>query len=466
MKQNNKKYSNLFLIVGTTILELYIYFFVPNINRISITFLFVIYIILYSIINGKKHFKNNLFYLIFGLGVFLRTIYIIDTGISTRQHDVLSLQSNGHLKYIYILFQTNKLPYTNHWQFYHPPFWHILAALFLKFSNLFGIVGNRAFEGIQILPLIFTSIIMIIVDKINIKLKIKNRYRYLIDLMIAVHPTLLFLSGSINNDCLLLLMEVLVIYLAIIWYENDSTKNTVVLALTTGLCVMTKANGAIMAIPLLYVFFKKYQKYYRNNDTKYASKLLLFGVISLPIGLWFQIRNMILFGRNIVPIPGGNPFLGNYSFIERFLLIDLKQSLAFAYQVQDYNLPAFLLKTSLFGEYKFNNIGIMHYAMIFLAILLMIIFVICILKYLLSNNKKIEINILLITLITSLTSMLFFNIKMPYVCSMDFRYITITLLSFVVILGYMFDKLKYKKIVELICALFITSSIIFICIAL
>ena len=65
-----------------------------------------------------------------------------------NQHDVESLQSSGHLSYIYTIFN-GALPQTNDWQFSHPPLHHIISALFVKLSTLANFSLGRAFENIQ-----------------------------------------------------------------------------------------------------------------------------------------------------------------------------------------------------------------------------------------------------------------------------------------------------------------------------
>ena len=275
MKKDKQNYNTKILIICSILFEIIVYILTSYINgeqRIILPIIFLYYLIALLFINKNK--KNNILYIIFGIAIIIRTIYILDTNIYTRQHDIGRLTSNGHLAYIYTLFQTHHLPLTNKWQFYHPPLWHIIGALWLYINSFLHINLYQSLEGLQILTLLFSSYIVLIVDKINIKLKLNNKSRYLIDTIFAVHPTMIYLSGSINNDCLLLLLESLIILLLINFYENQTWKNTIYLAIITGLCVMTKINGAVMAIPILYVFIERFVYILKNKKKALKSYIL------------------------------------------------------------------------------------------------------------------------------------------------------------------------------------------------
>jgi hypothetical protein len=424
-------------------------------------FIFVISIVL--LFFDKKNMKKNIFYIIYIVGVLIRTLYIINTDILTRQHDVGVIGGNGHLGYIYTLFTTGQLPITNTWQFYNPPFWHILGSLWLSFNKLLNIEMIKAIEGIQILTPIFSSLTIVVTNKICERLKLKDIYRYLAISFIAFHPTMIILSGSINNDMLMFFLEFLIILKLIDWYDKPNIKNTIFLAIITGLCVMTKTNGALMAIPILYVFIKKIL----NNKKvikDYIKKILLFGIISLPIGLWFPIRSMIVFHSYDAVLSSGDfLYVGNYSLFSRFFTMNFNELFNFANVHTDYNLPSYIIKSALFGEFSFN-IGILRIIMISISLLLIIISIVFMIKYLFKKKKNLIINILLIIYITSIISMYFFNYKYPNACSMDFRYIVITLLSSIVIITYSLNEIKNKYIkipIVILLSIFIILSILF-----
>lgn len=472
-----RKKHTLLLTLAIIIFELIIYIIEPLISSnikllamITIAICLITHLI-YSKVKKKYNLKS-LIYLIIIIGVILRTMYIICTPITIRQHDVESLDSSGHLKYIYILYNKRHLPNTNEWQFYHPPLFHLLAAIWLKINNLFNIPLERSFEGIQVLTAIFSSLIMIVVYKITTKLKIDDKYKLLINAFISVYPTFIILSGSINNDCLTVFLQFLIIWYLIKWYENDSWKNSIILGLITGLCVMTKLNGAIMSIPILFTFIKRIIDYYKNNKKKLLpqliSKIIIFGIISLPIGLWYQIRCYILFENNKIPIPGDFLYVGNYSIIKRFLSISFSQMFnsIFCTIPGDNNIFAYIVKSSIFGQYSYGNANTIHYSMLIFNLILIIISLYFTFKYIFSKkNKSFIKNLLLINWTTSIISYYIFNIKYPYTCTMDFRYIIPTILTGITLLCDGLSTTKYvffKSIIISILYIFIILCFAFI----
>lgn len=435
----------LLCIFSLVIFELVVYMLEPLISS-NIRLLSMIAIVICSIVyliysmRTTKYNSKSLLYLIIIIGVILRTMYIVYTPITTRQHDVESLDSAGHLKYIYTLYSEGHLPSTNEWQFYHPPFFHSLAAGWLRINDIFNIPLERSLEGIQVLTAIFSSLIMFTIYKITNKLKLADKYKLLINAFIAVYPTFIILSGSINNDCLTIFLQFLIIWYLIKWYENDSWKNSIILGLITGLCVMTKLNGGIMAIPILYTFIKKFIDYYAHNKKllpQLIYKILAFGIISLPIGLWYQVRCYILFGNNAIPAPGDFLYIGNYSIFDRFLSISFLQIFGFIFCIipGDYNIFAYIVKCSIFGEYSYGNANVIHLSMLLVNFILIILSIFFTIKYLMKKkNKSFIKNLLLINWAVNIISYYSFNIKYPYLCTMDFRYIVPTVFTGIVLL--------------------------------
>ncbi len=133
-------------------------------------------------------------YLILILGIFLRINYIAQTPITERQHDVYEIQDEGHLGYIYTIYQTGELPKTNNIQFYHPPLFHLISAGWLKAETMLGMELNQALEGLQVLTLLFSSLILVVVYRILVLTKIKDIYKLLIFLVMTFHPTFIILS--------------------------------------------------------------------------------------------------------------------------------------------------------------------------------------------------------------------------------------------------------------------------------
>lgn len=450
-----------------------------NIKIITIVSILLVVGVFYAIKRIKKLRINykDIVLIIMILGILIRAMYIIYTPITERQHDVYGINDQGHLGYIYTIYQTGKLPETNSIQFYHPPLFHSIAAGWLKVNDIFSVSLDKSIEGIQIITAIFSSLIMLVAYRIVEEIEIKNIYKIFIIAVMAFHPTFIILAGSINNDILMILLSFYIILYLIKWNDNPNIKNTIILAVITGCSVMTKISGAIMAVPIMYTFIKKIIEIYRTEKDKLLKlfgKFLLFGVISLPLGLWHPIRNLMLFNQKIgwVLLPADGLYVGQYSFFERFLTISFKEMFGYTYCVipGDHNIFSYIVKTSILGEFAYNNsIGI--YVALFKIINLIIISTTAICIFiLLKKIKKISNNsfvtkILLITFFINIVSYYHFNIQYPYICTMDFRYIVPTIFTGIVtvcmVLNEYIKNNIIKEIIEYTITLFCVLSFVF-----
>lgn len=450
-----------------------------NIKIITIVSILLVVGVFYAIKRIKKLRINykDIVLIIMILGILIRAMYIIYTPITERQHDVYSINDQGHLGYIYTIYQTGKLPDTNSIQFYHPPLFHLIAAGWLKVNNLFNVGLARSIEGIQIITAIFSSLIMLVAYGIVEKIEIRNIYKILIMAVMAFHPTFIILAGSINNDVLMILLSFYIILYLIKWNDDPNIKNTSVLAVITGCAVMTKVSGAIMAVPIMYTFIKKIFEIHKTEKDKLLrlfGKFLLFGVISLPLGLWHQIRNLVLFSQPIggVLLPAEGLYVGQYSVFQRFLTISFKELFGHIYCAipGDYNIFAYIVKCSILGEFTYNN-NINIYVTFFKFVNLVIILatVLCtfmlIGKYKRKDKNSFIIMILLITFFTNIISYYSFNVQYPYLCTMDFRYIVPTIFTGIVTICVVLDEFIkndiIKELIEYMVILFCILSFVF-----
>ena len=428
MKDFLKRYQ---YIIYMIIVEIIIFILEPVVANYVFIFFALLILLLFGILAFlyKKKIidsKQLKVYFVISLGFLIRCFYIIKVGYGAG-HDVSG--TAGHEEYIRIIYETGKLPTTNTWQFYHPPLWHLICAGILKINDLFSIPLERGLEGLQYVSLFFSSLIMIINYKIIDQIKIKENIKILMLIFLVFYSHHIYLAGSINNDTLLLFFQYLILYYLLVWYEKDNFENTILLALATGLAVMTKLNGAIMAIPIMFVFIKKFIDYIKKDKERikmFIVKMLIFGLISLPIGLWYQVRNYIKFDQKIgyVPEPTMLLYTGDYNLYERFFSFSVGEFLEIGgYTWKDHNIPSFLVKSSIFGEYAINNINIIHKHQLYINLILIFLSVILCLKYYIHRKKDLLDWLLLITWLTNIVSFCFFNYKYPYGCTMDFRYI-------------------------------------------
>lgn len=490
MKNLNKKT----LISGSAIIIYFLFMYILEckftnkiITEISTILLFssiviTIFLVLKEYIKNKKINYKILIISMLLIGIIVRTLYISYTDIYDRQHDVAGRR--GHLAYIETVYKTGELPQHNKWQFYHQPLHYLISASWLKINDYFEVDLRQSREGIQYLTAVYSSMIMLITYCILKELKIKDKYKLLVLMIMAIHPTFIILSGSINNDILMIMFTFFAILYLIKWNKKSNYKNTIILALFTACIALSKISGTIIAIPIIYIFISKFIKDFKKGPKnkkliEYLLKFTLFGIISLGLGLSFSIRNFVMFDQEIfyVPEPGKRVYCGDNTWFDRLNIFSNEMiENTYCNPREDCNIPTYIIKCSLFGEFNINNLSqnnILPRTLTVINCLLIIISLISFVKIIITHRTlkrrvKVYINLLGWIFFGQIFVYAYSNILMPYGCTMDFRYIVPTIFTgmmFIIINLMRFDKNKQylwkHKIIYGIVVIFLICSIIF-----
>ena len=352
-------------------------------------------------------------------------------------------------------------------------FMHICKPFMVLFNNINGLnyydinSMDSLFETSEILSTFYMNVATYFAIKVAYKLKIGNIYKAIGALFIALFPALSILAGQENNDPLCIMNCFIVIYFTICWLENHSYFNAAMIGLFTGLAMFAKLSGALIVVPAIVAYaYSLIRSVVKKEPFKhYLIQGAMIGLIIAPLGLWFHIYAKIRFDQPfgfVFSNLTSELYVGNYSFFERFINIfdfgDLTVSL-WGNTFINYNLPNFLIKSALFGEYSFmfaDALAIislaLNYLFTYLSLILMVIYFIC------SKKEHLEVKIIGgVIILSQLIAQLYFNIKMPYGCTMDFRYIVPIILGFMILDALAFDKFlkekgwkKYYSIVTLV----------------
>lgn len=384
---------------------------------------------------------NNVTALIIICGFFLRLAYVIRCGYGMNQHDVESLYTSGHLKYMYNLAMGEGLPDNNNWQFCHPPLHHALSAGVIKLSWALGMSNATAFENVQLLTCLYSTLTMFASNAILKECKIGEEIRLYSLSLLSFHPSMIIFSGSINNDILTVLLMLWAIYFLVKWYNKPSVRSALLCGLFTGLGMMSKFSAALIMMSAAIVVFYKFFKYKCLKIKELLIQILSFLSISLPLGMWHPVRNFLLFGQKIghvapINIDSGL-YIGNVSLIKRLILpFSLEPVGVYVDVWEEYNLWNYLLRNSLFGEYSFGNEAVAAVA----VLLNLVLFVLTIWALILIVRARFSNAFGVMPIITvaalQIISFIIFNINYPFGCSMDFRYIVPVLFCGAVLLGY------------------------------
>ena len=377
---------------------------------------------------------------LFVLGFALRLVYCIDFNYTRNQHDVEGLSSNGHLSYIYRLAMGEGLPETNNWQYSHPPLHHWIASLVVRLSFSFGFGNAVAFENIQLLTCLYSTLTMFAGYSLLKECKVEGRALVFSSALLSFHPVFFILAGSINNDILSILLTVYALVFLAKWYNKPSVISALLCGLFVGLGMMTKFTVALVAVVAAITVFIKFLSDKTLKFSKFLSHAGCFLAVMLPLGLWYQIRNGILFNQPIgyvAPISTTSKlYIGDMNIAQRLLYPYSSAASGVYVDVwNEHNLWHYLLRNSLFGEYKFGNEGFALFAVmanLLLALLTVIAFVYLIIR--LVKHKDCALSVVIMFAVQWLF-FIYFNIVSPYRCSMDFRYIVPVLFCSTVFLG-------------------------------
>ncbi len=426
----------------------------------------------------NKFSKETTFILLFTIGaLILRLVYVMRIPYTLNQHDAGDFTS-GHIGYIFYLLEHNwRLPDFNPttvWSFYHPPIHHYVAAIVAKISMLFGADKAMAMENVQLLIVFYGILILFVAYKLMKKFNLSGFSLLLPYAFLAFHPSLVMLSGSINNDSLCLLLSLITIYMTILWYENPTLKRIIVLALLFAVTMLTKMSGLLLAPAIAVVFLAKLIKE-KEARKQLWKQFITFGVVCIPLALSFSIRNLVLWHVN----PFFTLDLGEYMYtgnnlLERLVYIHKEQltSPFVVYNVTpdnmlavDRNIILYLFKTALFGDKFFlaaDSVFIpyawtLHVINALLVAITFACLIIEIVHTLLKawNEKTLfpYIKELFIGLLygASMGSFFLFCFKYPNSCSQDFRYIQLALFMHMLFLGLFLKRTGEKNIQLLKC---------------
>ena len=180
---------------------------------------------------------------------------------------------------------------------YHPPFHYFVSAVFLKAYELFLPKGTHDYESLQALSLLWSQFAVIMIYKTLVLAGISKESRIPAAAVVSAFPTFTILAGSVNNDILSILLFFTAFYFGLKWFKEGKWKNIILSALATGFGMMTKLSVGLIAFPLGFLFIVKLIRDIRGKKEggRTFANLAAFGLISAPLGLWFQIRNFLMY---------------------------------------------------------------------------------------------------------------------------------------------------------------------------
>ena len=424
----------------------------------------------------KKISVNNIIRLIVICSLFVKIGYVIKHPYTVNQHDLESIDANGHLSYIYRLAEFRGLPETNEWQLYNPPLHYFISSVFFNVSRLFGCGIDASFENLQMLTVFWSSCVSIVGLKILRQFNFKGLPLILTFAVIAFHPMFTVLGGSINNDVLALFLVTVSLYYLIKYQKTLKSSDLMLFSLFSVVSIMTKCSAFFAVFAMLI-----YLAVYLVKINRISIKGIVLTLAPIIIfGFCFSVRNAILFGQSFVHYNKLNEYsllYIPYSFLSRiFNFTSHEFSLPFCNPYNDTNIILYSLKNSLFGEFIFNSVTI-GFVLLSLNLIFIVFAVISIIIFIKKGSsyelKRCYIPILFI-FITQIAYYLFYNFIEPYGCSMNLRIIPLAIICVIIMFGFLikfvhirarlskFYAIIYAMMFVIIAVFSILSSIIFV----
>lgn len=429
---------------------------------------FIIILILYYCVDAdfKKYQTQLNSLMIIGFGFCLKLYYVLVTSVYTRQHDMglFGAGDFGHAGYIEYLLSNHRLIDADvraFGQLYHPPLHHAISAVWIYLSENILLTGHGpAWESLQTLTLFYSMCIIISAYRILRHFRLEGSALYIPLIIVSFHPTFIILSGTINNDVLSVALMMGAVVSTLKWYENQTMRGILKIALCVGFGMMTKISVAVAAPPIALVFLAAFIKKIKEGN-KLLDQFICFGLVCIPLGMWFGMRNYIKWGVpfTFVPDLGENSgqYLGNQSFLSRVTDFSpyqfshvyqqgvYKSGAVPGYNIE-YNPLVSAMKTSLFGEWRIigeSRVGAGIYADIAPVVLFWVnvaiagfalaaMIVMCCKK---SSARRTEMLFLAGLYTLMMASFYKMAADYPQGCTMDFRYIAPTVIVGAVFIG-------------------------------
>ena len=479
LKPFRKSSGNLFLY---TILSLYLLFSIVIIRLLRDSILLMFWLFALQLVAMAVLLKltdqlteKHLLILLIAAGIMLRFVYVLYTNSNERQHDVGHWGGpDGHASYIEYWFQNGlRLPQfdvRSIWQFYHAPLHHWIMAGLLKLLTTAGMPYAAACQALQILPLYYSSIILVVCYRLFRLLGLDGVPLLSSMTILCFHPTFVILGGSYNNDVLSILFMMLSMLLTLKWLNHPDLEHILPLAFTVGLGMMTKLSAWMVAPAIALMFLCKGIQV-RKRWRSFLLQFTLFGLISIPLGLWWEIRNTIAYHVPITYIPmlsKTNPqYCGDMSVWKRLFDFSLGTP-PYVYTAftlhggpyNEFNPTLTLIKTALFDECK-NGITVIHFPSIAWTGPILFLFgsylgIFCAGFFFVNIFRKNTIlcktqrAFLFLFAITLLASYYLFCFQYPFSCTMNIRYCTPLIPLFSLGLGLHLKQSSGTKLHELL----------------
>ena len=413
--------------------------------------------------NQTKNYYKYIIFLILIVSFVLKFIYVDAVRYDVSPHDLGSpiiseddIQT-GHLGYIQYIATYKSLPDSVEQQFYQPPLFHILAAVVYSL-NYDGNDYDSAFECVQTFNMLIACIGIIFLYLI-IKKTIKSHiYQVLMVALVAFSPIFYIIGAELNGDCLMTTLSIVAIYATICWNENDTLKNILAIAFSLSFAILAKSS-AIMLSPAIGLVFILH--FFKGEKTKkdYIKQFIMFLIICCIIAPAWLVRKYVMFDLpfSYVPLLSEDSwqYVGDLSLFERLVLPSAMQLSSVGINGNFPSEYANIWGQTLITENFDEGILIIGDNMIKYGVALLrttlvlhvfeLIAIVVMIKNIIMEKSilKKAVNILFVlSIIVVMLSYVKFAVEYPHICTMNARYIVVSLSMAGISLGIGFENIN------------------------
>ena len=317
------------------------------------------------------------------IGIFLKIVYNVDAGYAVSTHNlgewkaiVDNIPNEGHLGVIQYYLTYHRLPTFDPALlsgYRTPPLFYIFSALILKIFYLsMGWELGTVLHCIQCLNAVFVMIGTFSGAMLLSKCGVRGRR------MVWALMFLMFFSGFYNlgaafdNTAMAYMFGMLSLNKMLRWYETRRRRDLITGAVMTALAMMTSLGMIVLAVPMgcLFVLAAVRGRYSEKkagtptgqagHGRSLAREAGLYAAVALIPGLFYPIRNKVLFGTPLIGFdaePEAWQNIGIYGPLQRLGLPEmasLRHLHLTAHSFYEYNIWGQTVKTAVADESALN----------------------------------------------------------------------------------------------------------------
>lgn len=294
---------------------------------------------------------------VFMVGLYLRVFYTLDTSVFQRAHDAW-----GHYDYVMYVLRNWSVPAADKgWEFYQPPLYYFVSAVWAKAGIILGMSEGAAVLSVQRLSVLLSIGTLALSAVMCMMAFPKKPWLQAMALMLpAFLPGLVMQASRVNNDVGLLFLSTCTILCLFGWWKTHRTWWWLCTAGFTGLAVLTKSNALALLVPVGLCLLWQRSAW----TTKIIQGVRAAAVFVLFTG-WFQIpkfftsKSVSLFlVQNLVTLNGGlrvQNSVANFLFFNPVAILWHPFNNPWSDIERRGRFLEYLFRSAFFGEFNFGD---------------------------------------------------------------------------------------------------------------